>query len=88
MDGQFPTNPEQFGGDDRISFSTLDGKFIAVQDDGTEFEFDAELKQWLPTEEPPLDSIEYGGDASAPEGDGGTQKKRKQGTATGSEVCT
>ncbi|PNY21037.1 Splicing factor U2AF-associated protein 2 [Tolypocladium capitatum] len=86
MDGQFPTNPEEFDGDDRISFSTLDGKFIAVHDDGTEFEFDAELNQWLPTEEPPLDSMEHGGEASAPEGDEGTQKKRKQETANGSEV--
>ncbi|KND89552.1 Splicing factor U2AF-associated protein 2 [Tolypocladium ophioglossoides CBS 100239] len=85
MDGRFPTNPEEFDGDHRISFSTLDSKFIAVHDDGTEFEFDAELKQWLPIEEPPLDSIEYGGEASAPEGGEGTQKKRKQETANGSE---
>ena len=44
----FPTNPEEFDSDDRISFSKLDQKFLLVQDDGTEFEFDDAIKRWVP----------------------------------------
>ncbi|KAK0624672.1 hypothetical protein B0T17DRAFT_507729 [Bombardia bombarda] len=44
----FPTNKEEFDQDDRISFSRLDNKYIAVQDDGTEYEFDDGLKRWIP----------------------------------------
>lgn len=44
----FPTNPEEFDRDDRISFSRLDNKYIAVQDDGTEYEFDNGLRRWIP----------------------------------------
>ncbi|KAK7753225.1 hypothetical protein SLS62_004744 [Diatrype stigma] len=44
----FPTEPSEFDSDERISFSRLDNKFIAVHDDGTEFEFDQELKRWIP----------------------------------------
>ncbi|KAF4633817.1 hypothetical protein G7Y89_g4312 [Cudoniella acicularis] len=44
----FPTNPEEFDADDRISFSKLDNKFLLVQDDGTEFEFDDAIKRWIP----------------------------------------
>lgn len=45
----FPTDPAVFENDDRISFSRLDNKYIAVQEsDGTEFEFDAQLKRWVP----------------------------------------
>ncbi|KAB8291272.1 hypothetical protein EYC80_009958 [Monilinia laxa] len=44
----FPTNPEEFDSDDRISFSKLDQKFLLVQDDGTEFEFDDAIKRWIP----------------------------------------
>ena len=44
----FPTDPAQFDDDERISFSKLDNKYIAVQDDGTELEFDAALKRWIP----------------------------------------
>lgn len=45
----FPTDPAEFENDDRISFSRLDNKYIAVQEsDGTEFEFDAQLKRWIP----------------------------------------
>ena len=44
----FPTNIEEFDQDERISFSKLDNKYIAVQDDGTEYEFDPALKRWLP----------------------------------------
>ncbi|KAK4185514.1 putative nuclear mrna splicing factor-associated protein [Podospora australis] len=34
--------------DERISYSKLDNKYIAVQEDGTEFEFDEGLKRWIP----------------------------------------
>ncbi|KAL2022715.1 hypothetical protein VTK56DRAFT_4796 [Thermocarpiscus australiensis] len=44
----FPTNPEEFDQDERISFSKLDNKYIAVQDDGTEYEFDEGLRRWIP----------------------------------------
>ncbi|GAB1310326.1 hypothetical protein MFIFM68171_00536 [Madurella fahalii] len=44
----FPTNPEEFDQDERISFSKLDNKYIAVQDDGTEYEFDHGLRRWIP----------------------------------------
>lgn len=44
----FPTNPEEFDSDDRISFSKLDQKYLLVQDDGTEFEFDDAIKRWIP----------------------------------------
>ncbi|OAA66717.1 nuclear mRNA splicing factor-associated protein [Niveomyces insectorum RCEF 264] len=44
----FPTNIAEFDDDERISFSKLDGKYVAVQADGTEFEFDQGLKRWIP----------------------------------------
>ncbi|EPE03698.1 splicing factor u2af-associated protein 2 [Ophiostoma piceae UAMH 11346] len=44
----FPTDISEFDSDERISFSRLDSKYIAVQDDGTEFEFDQGLKRWIP----------------------------------------
>ncbi|KAE8452407.1 hypothetical protein EG329_001108 [Mollisiaceae sp. DMI_Dod_QoI] len=44
----FPTNVEEFDSDERISFSKLDNKFLLVQDDGTEFEFDDAIKRWIP----------------------------------------
>lgn len=43
-----PTNPEEFTSDDRISFSKVDSKFVAIQDDGEEFEFDHKLGRWVP----------------------------------------
>ncbi|KAK3995404.1 putative nuclear mrna splicing factor-associated protein [Cladorrhinum sp. PSN332] len=39
---------DDFDQDDRISFSRLDNKYIAVQEDGTEYEFDEGLKRWVP----------------------------------------
>jgi len=44
----FPTNPEEFDSDDRISFSKLDNKFLLVQEDGTEYEFEDVIKRWIP----------------------------------------
>ncbi|KAH8802039.1 hypothetical protein F5882DRAFT_447992 [Hyaloscypha sp. PMI_1271] len=50
----FPTNPEEFDADDRISYSKLDNKFILVQEDGAEFEFDDAIKRWIPVVEEAL----------------------------------
>lgn len=88
MDLPFPTDPQEFDSDERISFSKLDNKFIAVYDDGTEFEFDADLKKWVPTEEEPLDDDlddlrEYSG---TPADDDTSNKKRKQGVENGDAV--
>ncbi|KAL3420892.1 nuclear mrna splicing factor-associated [Phlyctema vagabunda] len=44
----FPTNPEDFDSDDRISFSKLSNKFLLEQEDGTEYEFDDAIKRWIP----------------------------------------
>lgn len=44
----FPTEIPEFDADDRISFSKLDQKFIAVHDDGSEYEFDADETRWVP----------------------------------------
>ena len=44
----FPTDPADFDSDTRISFSKLDSKFLLVQEDGTEYEFDESLKRWIP----------------------------------------
>lgn len=49
----FPTNPEDFDADDRISFSRLDDKFVLETEDGEEFEFDDALKRWVPAVCPP-----------------------------------
>ncbi|KAL6904443.1 hypothetical protein GGI43DRAFT_400373 [Trichoderma evansii] len=79
MDVPFPTDVQEFDSDDRISFSKLDNKFIAVHDDGTEFEFDAEQKKWTVIEEEPLDDDidelrEY---SRTPADDAASDKKRK-----------
>ncbi len=47
----FPTNPAEFDQDERISYSRLDNKYIAVHDDGTEFEFNPQQKTWSIIEE-------------------------------------
>lgn len=44
----FPIDPQFFDGDDRISYSKLDKKFLLVADDGSEYEFDDALRRWIP----------------------------------------
>lgn len=44
----FPTDPSTFDSDNRISYSKLDSKYLLVQDDGTEFEFDIAISRWIP----------------------------------------
>ncbi|KAI1474770.1 hypothetical protein F4774DRAFT_318392 [Daldinia eschscholtzii] len=82
----FPTDPQEFEQDERISFSKLDNKYIAVQDDGSEFEWDYQLKRWIPVIEEELlaqQQLAYGGSAS-PDNDqdnasnSNNNKKRKQ----------
>lgn len=88
MEPNFPTDVQEFDSDDRISFSRLDKKFIAVHDDGTEFEFDADSKKWTLVEEDLLDvdAQGYGGESStAPvETSGALRRNREQ--RDGSEV--
>ncbi|KAH6898736.1 hypothetical protein B0T10DRAFT_117659 [Thelonectria olida] len=80
----FPTDPREFDADDRISFSKLDNKFIAVHDDGTEFEFDPEWKRWMPAAEEPLhDALDAHAqsDVAGAHGAGdGDVRKRKNGS--------
>lgn len=82
MEAVFPTDVREFDADDRISFSKLDNKFIAVYDDGTEYEFDAEAKRWVPIEDEPLehDAQEYGGENASYEEEEHGAKKRKNGS--------
>lgn len=84
----FPTNPAEFENDDRISFSKLDNKFIAVQEsDGTEFEFDHQLKRWIPVADEDEEAFiqqhqDAYGSAQDPSADSSAQpsngRKRKQ----------
>ncbi|KAI0176253.1 hypothetical protein GGR52DRAFT_353023 [Hypoxylon sp. FL1284] len=84
----FPTDPAAFEEDDRISFSKLDNKYIAVQDDGSEFEWDAQLRRWIPVVDEELlaqQQLAYGGGATPDDSnDGQPNKKRKKGQANGS----
>ncbi|KAI0003982.1 hypothetical protein F4779DRAFT_79831 [Xylariaceae sp. FL0662B] len=85
----FPTDPREFEQDERISFSKLDNKYIAVHDDGTEFEWDAQLKRWIPSIDEELlaqQQSAYGGGAATDDSSSNQNiKKRKKGQANGSE---
>lgn len=61
----FPTNPEDFDADDRISFSKLDNKFILETEDGQEFEFDDALKRWIPAVRPHIPTTDERGSLAA-----------------------
>ncbi|PHH72806.1 hypothetical protein CDD82_5793 [Ophiocordyceps australis] len=88
MEIDFPTKLDDFDADERISYSKLDDKYIGVRDDGVEFEFDLELKRWLPITtddaEDTGDALDVGGCSLDGLGDG-AQRKRKQGADKGSE---
>lgn len=87
----FPTNPEEFDADDRISFSKLDNKFVLVQHDGTEFEFDDAIKRWVSTVDEALLEEQQkayrvsGVDESEPV-DAFTKKRKKE-YVNGEDVC-
>ncbi|GJC80132.1 splicing factor U2AF-associated protein 2 [Colletotrichum liriopes] len=53
-----PTAIEDFGNDERISFSKLDNKYLAVLDDGTELEFDPATSTWAEAADAPLEPLE------------------------------
>ena len=42
----FPTNPEEFDADDRISFSKVSNTFLLETEDGREFHWDNALRRW------------------------------------------
>ncbi len=85
----FPTDPQEFDSDERISFSRLDNKFIGVLDDGSEFEWDAQLRRWIPSIDEELlaqQQSAYGGGGGASDDNGSATsnhpgKKRKNGSA-------
>lgn len=88
-----PTAVEVFDQDDRISFSKLDNKYLAVHDDGTEFEFDAASRRWVLAEDEPLEPHEAhhllaGGLARDDDDDASssTSRKRKGAPSYGNEV--
>ncbi|KAI1434589.1 hypothetical protein GGR50DRAFT_661631 [Xylaria sp. CBS 124048] len=79
----FPTDPREFESDDRISFSRLDNKYIGVLDDGSEFEWDAQLKRWIPSVDEELlaqQQLAYGIGASDDNDTNQPGKKRKNGS--------
>jgi hypothetical protein len=89
----FPTEISQFDDDDRISFSRLESKYIAVGDDGTEYEFNPSMRRWIPQVDEDLIAAQQAAYGRAREGDGDVSrppaqqqrgKKRKQ---DGTEVC-
>jgi len=43
----FPTDPNEFQLDDRISWSKLDGKWLLETEQGSEFEWDTALRRWV-----------------------------------------
>ncbi|KAK7427720.1 hypothetical protein QQZ08_005826 [Neonectria magnoliae] len=93
MDSMFPTDIREFDSDERISFSKLDNKFIAVHDDGTEYEFDANLKRWVPAADEDLepdapDSHEQPIDGAAYATENGGSRKRKDGPAQDFEASS
>lgn len=87
----FPTDPAEFDADDRISYSKLDNKFLLVQDDGTEFEFDDALKRWVPLLDEAL--LEQQQKAYAMQGVDENEpveaqrRKRKKEYVNGEDVC-
>lgn len=87
MDALFPIDVQEFDGDDRISFSKLDSKFIAVRDDGAEFEFDAERRVWQPVDEQPLDETAPTLDLPQDlQGSGTAKRRHDDAEENGSEV--
>ncbi|KAJ4003411.1 hypothetical protein NW752_011862 [Fusarium irregulare] len=91
MDLPFPTDPREFDSDDRISFSKLDKKFIAVHDDGNEYEFDADNKRWVLADEEPLeppvtDAYDDFAQFAANEAADDNSRKRKNGSGQDSET--
>lgn len=94
----FPTDPAEFDSDDRISFSRLENKHIAVQEDGAEYEWDGGLRRWIPIVDDALiesHQAAYGSndpssaaaehDEAAAAGDGKRNKKKRKGGPGGGD---
>ncbi|KAI6372242.1 hypothetical protein MCOR25_003761 [Pyricularia grisea] len=88
----FPTDPAEFDNDERISFSRLENKYIAVQEDGAEYEWDGGLRRWIPIVDDALiesHQAAYGGGAAAAEEDEATtaadRRKKKRKAAGGDD---
>ncbi|KAF6841333.1 nuclear mrna splicing factor-associated [Colletotrichum plurivorum] len=60
-----PTSIDDFGSDERISFSKLDNKYLAVLDDGTELEFDPVKATWAEAADEPLEPLAGDDDETA-----------------------
>ena len=45
----FPQTPEDFENDPRVSYSKLDDRWILEEDDGSEWEWDANGNRWIPS---------------------------------------
>jgi HIV Tat-specific factor 1 len=90
MDAPFPTDEQQFAADERISFSRLDNKYIAVRDDGAEFEFDATRREWVPADEDDdaldVGDVANGAPPSLPEADSSSRRRRRENGDDGAEV--
>lgn len=43
----FPSNPDEFDQDDRISYSKVDGTYILVDENDEEWEFNSSAKRWF-----------------------------------------
>lgn len=91
----FPTDPAEFDNDERVSFSRLENKYIAVQEDGAEYEWDGGLKRWIPIVDDALiesHQAAYGGGAAEDEEAPATtaadrrKKKRKAGDDDGGKA--
>ncbi|KAI1159079.1 hypothetical protein F5B18DRAFT_664735 [Nemania serpens] len=81
----FPTNPGDFDGETSISFSKLDNKFIGVLDNGEEYEWDTQLKRWVPIIDEELlieQQKAYGGNGG---GNGGASDDNNSSSGSGSK---
>lgn len=83
MERPFPIEVQEFDSDDRISFSKVDQKFIAVHDDGSEFEFEFETKRWIP-----IDDDHLAEDGEPAHSADQSSMKRKPDEINGTEVCS
>ncbi|KAM0332264.1 hypothetical protein ACHAQA_002540 [Verticillium albo-atrum] len=99
MHPPLPTSEDAFAHDERISFSRLDNKYLAVNDeDGTELEFDAATRKWvLPADDHDEEHHHHHQNAhlaelarsgsSTTEQDVSASRKRKDAPLNGNEVC-
>ncbi|KAL9944843.1 hypothetical protein ACHAQF_002179 [Verticillium nonalfalfae] len=100
MHPPLPTSEDAFAQDDRISFSRLDNKYIAVNDeDGTELEFDKATRKWvlppdhdddnerdLQQQDAHLADLAQSGSTTTAQ-DVSASRKRKDAPLNGNEVC-